>query len=82
MDSSKTKTVRITVDGRIMRQMTLSSPVTLAEVWHLPEVVQLGPYRMAKLGPDGVAYVSTDSASFELWKKITDQSNLAAEASR
>ena len=68
MTIEQTKTVRITVGDKIVRQMTLRHPATLAEVWRLPAVVNLGPNRRARLGQDGVAYVSVDSASFESWR--------------
>ncbi len=67
MNHDQTKIVRIEIDGCIRRQITLSQPVTLAEVWRLPQIVDLGPHRMARLGADGVAYVSVNSASYETW---------------
>ncbi len=70
MDSNQTKIVRIEVDGKIMRQMTLQQPVTLAEAWKLPEVVALGPARSARLGPDGIVYVRIDLKSFKAWRKL------------
>ncbi len=73
MNHLQTKTVRIEAGGRIRRQLTLSRSATLSEVWHLPEVASLGPHRMARLGQDGVAYVSIDSTSFEAWKRIMYQ---------
>ncbi len=67
MNHEQTKIVRIEIDGRIRRQITLSQPATLAEIWNLPQILELGPHRMARLGADGVAYVSVNSASYEAW---------------
>ena len=71
MGHDQTKTVRIEIDGRVRRQITLPQPATLAEVWRLPEIAKLGPHRMARLGQDGVVYVSVDSASYEAWRLAT-----------
>ena len=72
MNHDQTKIVRIEIDGRIRFQFMLDHPATLAEVWRLPQVSQFGPQRMARLGADGVAYVSIDSASYEAWRLTTE----------
>ena len=72
MNNYETKTVRVEVNGRVRHQFTLDQPVTLAEVWRLPQITPFGPHRMARLGVDGVAYVSIDSVSYEAWRLATE----------
>lgn len=72
MRHDQTKTVRIKVSGRDMCEIILDQPATLAEVWRLPQLVGLGPSRMARLGPDGVVYVSVNWESYKAWKLLTE----------
>ena len=72
MDHDKTKTVRIEVSGKIVRQITLAQPATLSEIWHLPEVAAFGPSRMAHLRQDGVAYILVHLESYKAWKRMVE----------
>ena len=72
MDHDKTKTIRIEVAGKIVRQIALTQPLTLSEAWHLPQVAGLGPSRMAQLRQDGVAYISVHLESYKAWKSMVE----------
>lgn len=77
MNIDQTTTVRISIGGKIVNQLTLDKPATLAEVWKLPEIIKLGPYRMARLGQDGIAYVSAEPALLKAWRMITEPQHAA-----
>lgn len=62
--ATTTSKIRIVVDGRICRQYQIAQPMTLSEIWHDPRLRALGPSRLAKLGADGVAYVSIAHTSY------------------
>ncbi len=60
----QTEIVRIVIDGQIVRQYLLESPMTISEIWHDHRICRLGPSRMASLSLDGIAVVSISKSGY------------------
>ncbi len=64
MLANTTNRISIVIDGREKRRYTVADPMTISEVWHDARIRKLGPSRMARLGADGVAYVSITKSGY------------------
>ena len=66
--------VWIEIDGQVCRQFPTASPMTIGEVWHWEPMRRLGPSRIVRMTPEGIAVVSVNCKSYTeaLAQMVTD----------